>query len=87
MSMDYIRKYYGVPAKLGGRVAWDTSKGTRYGSITGATAYIYVRFDDAKHPVPLHPMEEGLRYLTPNAELRGRGARASGTRGPARTTC
>lgn len=64
MSFDYIRRYYNVPAKRGGRVAWDTSKGTREGTITSATNYVYVRFDDAKHPVPLHPKEDGLRYLS-----------------------
>ena len=66
MSFDYIRRYYGVPAKRGGRVAWDTSNGTRAGTITRATNYVYVRFDDAKHSVPLHPKENGLRYLPPN---------------------
>ena len=65
MSMAYIRRYYGVPAKRGGRVAWDTSKGTREGAITRATHYVYVLFDDAKHSVPLHPCEQGLRYLEP----------------------
>lgn len=63
MSFDYIRRYYGVPAKRGGRVAWDTSKGTREGTITRATNYVYVLFDDAKFPIPLHPKEDGLRYL------------------------
>lgn len=63
MSFDYIRRYYNVPAKRGGRVAWDTSKGTREGTITSATNYVYVRFDDCKFPVPLHPREDGLRYL------------------------
>lgn len=63
MSFDYIRRYYGVPAKRGGRVAWDTSKGTREGTITAASNYVYIRFDDSKFAVPLHPMETGLRYL------------------------
>ena len=70
--MAYVRRYYGVPAKRGGRVAWDTSIGTREGTITRATAYVYVRYDDSKHAVPLHPQEPGLRYLgteaTPRAE-------------------
>ena len=69
MSFDYIRRYYSVPAKRGGRVAWDTSKGTREGTITRATNYVYVRFDDMKHSVPLHPKEDGLRYLPPNSVL------------------
>lgn len=63
MSFDYIRSYYGVPAKRGMRVAWDTSKGTRPGTITKATNYVYVRFDDATFSVPIHPKEDGLRYL------------------------
>ena len=67
MSFDYIRRYYSVPAKRGGRVAWDTSTGTRLGTITKATNYVYVRFDDAKFSVPLHPKEDGLRYLDPAA--------------------
>ena len=66
MSFEYIRRYYNVPAKRAGRVAWDTSKGTREGTITSATSYVYVRFDDAKYSVPLHPKETGLRYLPPN---------------------
>ncbi len=63
MSFDYIRRYYNVPAKRGGRVKWTTSKGVREGTITSATNYVYVRFDDAKFPVPLHPCEDGLEYL------------------------
>ena len=68
MSLPYIRKYYEVPAKRGGRVAWDTSKGTRFGKITSATNYVYILFDDGKYPVPLHPMEKGLRYLSSTDE-------------------
>ena len=68
MSFEYIRRYYGVPAKKGMRVAWDCKEGTRLGTITSATAYVYVRFDDSKHPVPMHPMEDGLRYLAESGE-------------------
>lgn len=63
MSIDYIRNYYGVPAKVGGRVALDSTHGTKEGTITGATHYVMVRFDGNKHSVPLHPKEDGLRYL------------------------
>jgi hypothetical protein len=63
MSFDYIRRYYGVPAKRGMRVAWSASGGTRLGTITKATHYVYVRFDGVKHSVPLHPKEDGLQYL------------------------
>jgi hypothetical protein len=69
MSFDYIRRYYDVPAKRGGRVAWDTRDGTREGTITRATHYVYVRFDDAKIAVPLHPEEIGLRYLPPTPRV------------------
>jgi len=63
MSMAYIRRYYDVPAKRGGRVAWTTRTGTREGTITSATNYVYVRFDDVTFAVPLHPKEPGLRYI------------------------
>ena len=63
MSFDYIRRIYNVPAKRGGRVRLTTSKGMREGTITSATNYVYVRFDDVKFPVPLHPLEDGLEYL------------------------
>lgn len=62
-GFDYIRETYGVPAMRGGRVAWDTPAGTRQGTITRATHYIYVRFDDCNHSVPIHPKEDGLSYL------------------------
>lgn len=62
-NFDYIRQHYGVPARKGGRVEWTTSKGVRTGTITSATHYVYVRFDDAKYAVPLHPQEDGLRYV------------------------
>lgn len=73
MSFQYIRRYYDVPAKRGMRVAWDTSKGTRMGTITSATAYVHIRFDDSKHSVPLHPKEDGLRYLTDEQATGGDG--------------
>lgn len=67
MSFDYIRRHYSVPAKRGMRVAWETKEGTRLGTITSATHYVHVRFDDSKHAVPLHPVEDGLRYLSSQA--------------------
>lgn len=58
--MGYVRRVYRVPAKRGGRV----SLNGRQGSITSATHYIFVRFGDGpRWPVPLHPKEDGLRYL------------------------
>jgi hypothetical protein len=64
MSMRYVRRVYGVPAKRGMRVESipDTPQcPTRTGVITRATAYVYVRFDDEKRPVPYHPCS--LRYI------------------------
>lgn len=54
MSMEYIRRFYGVPAKRGGRVrlkAWD---GETEGTITSATNQVII----------VKP------YLWPNARLR-----------------
>lgn len=62
-SFDYIREHYGVPAKRGGRVILDTDEGPRAGSITSASNYVHVRFDDSRHSVPVHPTDERLRYL------------------------
>lgn len=68
MSMDYVRKTYGVPAKRGGLIAYRTKYRTRMGRITKATHHIYVRFEDAQFSVPIHPTDEHLTYLPPNAE-------------------
>ena len=70
MSLDYIRRVYNVPARRGGRVEWTTLGARRSGTITKGTHYVYVLFDDAKHAVPLHPTDEGLKYL--DAENRKR---------------
>jgi hypothetical protein len=51
MSMDYVRRTYGVPAKRGLRVTVDG----RPGVITRATHYVYVRFDDVGFSRPCHP--------------------------------
>lgn len=52
MSMEYIRKTYGVPAKRGMRVTRDG----RPGVITGSgSTYVRVRFDGWNHSRPCHP--------------------------------
>jgi len=63
MSMDYIRKTYNVPAKRGGRVRWKRGRVSRLGTITRATHYVYIRFDDAKIALPYHPVDGRLSYL------------------------
>jgi hypothetical protein len=52
MSMIYIRKAYGVPAKRGGRVRYRGREGT----ITSACGpHLRVRFDGDKRTSILHP--------------------------------
>jgi hypothetical protein len=59
VSTDYVRHYYKVPARLGGRVIW---RG-KAGMIISADHRIYVKFDDRDHSVPLHPRDDDLVYL------------------------
>ena len=63
---DYIRSYYGVPAKKGARVEITVRGVLRQGTITGAhNHYIKVRFDGDEKTFPgvFHPTD-GVRYLT-----------------------
>jgi len=54
-DLEYIRDYYGVPAELGGRVAF---KG-RQGQITGAQGpHILIRLDGEEISRPYHPTWE-----------------------------
>lgn len=64
MSLEYIRTYYRVPAKRGGRVEYTGNKGQdRRGTITGARgARLLIRFDDDKRTYVFHPTWE-IRYL------------------------
>lgn len=70
MSMEWIRRNYGVPAKRGGRVrflgyvAWPESlpAPTCEGTITSASHYLRVRMDDGRR-VLLHPTWK-VEYLT-----------------------
>jgi len=60
MSLEYIRKYYGVPAKRGAQVRY---KGT-HGIITGSRgAYIRVRLEGEKRSLPYHPTDVEWRDL------------------------
>lgn len=52
-SLDYVRSYYGVPAKRGMRVEVDGKPGR----ITGGDGqYLRVRFDGDKRSVRCHPL-------------------------------
>lgn len=63
MSIAWIRKQYGVPAKRGGRVEYTGGDEPVLGTICGASgSYLTIRLDGAKHPLPFHPTWE-LRYL------------------------
>jgi hypothetical protein len=63
MSLLYIRKMYGVPAKRGGRIEFQYTKPPTLGTIVGADGqYLSVRFDGKKHSVNLHPTWE-VTYL------------------------
>jgi hypothetical protein len=50
MSMEYVRRFYGVPAKRGGRIRFDGVEGT----ITSATHHLRARMDDGRRVI-LHP--------------------------------
>ena len=64
MSLEYIRTYYGVPAKRLSRVEYTGDKDNpRRGTITGARgARLLIRFDDDKRTYVFHPTWE-IRYL------------------------
>ncbi len=55
VSMDYIRKHYGVPAKRGGRVRTPSGK---LGTIVGSRGqYLRVRSDGYVSPIQYHPLD------------------------------
>lgn len=63
MSIDYIRRQYGVPAKKGGRVEYTGGATPEFGTICGAQgAHLTIRLDGMKHTLPYHPTWK-LRYL------------------------
>ena len=60
VSLEYIRKTYGVPAKRGSEVAYqpDTMQPPMVGRITGHhNALVRVRFPESKRPYLCHPMD------------------------------
>lgn len=64
MSMDYIRRSYGVPAKRGGRVVYSGGASERQGTIVSARGgYLRIRLDGDKHAHNFHPTWK-LRYLS-----------------------
>ena len=54
MSMDYIRQFYGVPAKRGSRIHFDHNG--MNGKIVGSKGpYLLVKFSGWKRTFKLHP--------------------------------
>lgn len=63
MSMEYIRRSYGVPAKRGARVEYTGEAETQNGTITGTCgARLRIRMDGEDYIGIYHPTWE-LRYL------------------------
>lgn len=63
MSMEWIRKNYGVQARSGGRVEYTGCGKPELGTIRSASgSQLIIQLEGVKHPVPFHPTWE-LRYL------------------------
>ena len=64
MSMQYIRKYYGVPAKRGGRIVYTGGYLPREGTIVGSIgAHLKLRLDGDNKASAFHPTWE-IEYRT-----------------------
>jgi hypothetical protein len=50
--MDYVRRFYDVPAELGRRILWD---GEPAAAVGADGSYLSVQFDGDPGPVSLHP--------------------------------
>jgi hypothetical protein len=63
MSLEYIRKSYGVPAWRGARIEYTGNGRAEPGTISGARgAYLRIRFDSGRKLGLYHPTWE-IRYL------------------------
>ncbi|WP_024899494.1 hypothetical protein [Brucella rhizosphaerae] len=60
MSLEYIKDYYRVPARVDGRVKYTGGKKPQYGTIEGAqNQYLLIRFDgESNEPLLYHPTWE-----------------------------
>jgi hypothetical protein len=75
VSMDYIRRTYGVPARRGARVQYDgvtVGQPPLLGTITSATnsGHIRVRFDGERRTHKLHPTWALVYLKTPNVRAK-----------------
>ena len=74
MSMEYIRKFYRVPAKRGGRVEYTGDGAPELGTIRSAKeGRLNVQLDGVSHAMPFHPTWK-LRYLPAAPEAPNGGA-------------
>jgi hypothetical protein len=63
MSMDYICKYYDVPAKSGGRIRYSGGRQSSEGTIVAAQgAHLLIRLDGDDDAMPYHPTWK-IEYL------------------------
>jgi hypothetical protein len=69
MSMAYIRGYYDVPAKRGGRIEYTASNGQKFvGTIKSADgAHLRVLLDGHRSTSKLHPTWN-VKYLADGAK-------------------
>ena len=64
MSLEYIRKYYGVPAKRGGIVEVREQGGAWVkGKILSGTHNLKIKIDSRNVALRYHPESIDLRYL------------------------
>ncbi|MGX6605621.1 hypothetical protein ACWKSP_26335 [Micromonosporaceae bacterium Da 78-11] len=69
VSLAYIRRYYGVPAELKGRVRYTGSGLARNGTIVGTSgAHLLIVLDGDRDWAPYHPTWE-LEYERDHAGL------------------
>lgn len=62
---DYVRNYYGVPARVGMRVRCYGKEGVLVRAKSDLH-YLHIRFDGQKFSLPAHPTD-GIEYLEPRA--------------------
>ena len=63
MSLEYIQTYYGVPARIGGRIEYAGDGKARRGTITGTQGpHLLIQLAGRRKSTPFHPTWE-LRYL------------------------
>lgn len=70
MSLQWIRKKYGVPSRRGGRVRYTYKKPARMGTIRSARgSYLRILLDGDARPGLYHPVWE-LEYLDVLKEMK-----------------